>query len=115
MPNPVVHFEIMARGDRARSQKFYSDLFEWHVQPEDEMNYGVVDTHAEGGIGGGISGDGAYSGVTVYVQVDDLQKFLDKAESLGGKTVMPPMEVPGVVTLAMFSDPEGNVIGMIQG
>ena len=115
MPNPVVHFEIMARGDRARSQKFYSDLFEWHVQPEDEMNYGVVDTHMEGGIGGGISGDGAYSGVTVYVQVDDLQKFLDKAESLGGKTVMPPMEVPGVVTLAMFSDPEGNVIGMIQG
>ena len=69
----------------------------------------------KGGIGGGISGDGAYSGVTVYVQVDDLQKFLDKAESLGGKTVMPPMEVPGVVTLAMFSDPEGNVIGMIQG
>ncbi len=115
MPNPVVHFEIMARGDRARSQKFYSDLFDWHVQPEDDMNYGVVDTHAEGGIGGGISGDGAYSGVTVYVQVDDLQKFLDKAESLGGKTVMPPMEVPGVVTLAMFSDPEGNVIGMIQG
>ena len=105
----------MAREDRARSQKFYSDLFEWHVQPEDEMNYGVVDTHTEGGIGGGISGDGAYSGVTVYVQVDDLQKFLDKAESLGGKTVMPPMEVPGVVTLAMFSDPEGNVIGMIQG
>ncbi len=59
MPNPVVHFEIMARGDWARSQKFYSDLFEWHVQPEDEMNYGVVDTHAEGGIGGGVSGDGA--------------------------------------------------------
>ena len=115
MPNPVIHFEIMARGDRAKSQQFYSDLFEWHVDPNDEMNYGMVDTHTEGGIGGGISGDGAYNNVTVYVQVDDLQKFLDKAESLGGKTVMPPMEVPGVVKLAMFSDPEGNVIGMVEG
>lgn len=115
MPNPLVHFEIMARGDRTKSQQFYSELFEWHVDPSDEMNYGMVDTHTEGGFGGGISGDGAYSGVAVYVPVDDLQKFLDIAEKLGGKTVMPPFEVPGVVKMAMFSDPEGNVIGMVEG
>ena len=52
--------------------------------------------------------------MTVYVQVDDLESYLKKAESLGGKTVMPVTEIPGVVTLAMFSDPEGNVIGMVK-
>ena len=74
----------------------------------------MVDTQTERGFGGGISGDGAYRGVTVYVRVDDLQKFLDKAEILRGKTVTPPMEVPGVVKLAMFSDSEGNLIGMVE-
>ena len=45
---------------------------------------------------------------------EDLQATLDKAESLGGKTTMPIMEIPGMVTLAQFSDPDGNVIGIVQ-
>lgn len=115
MPNPVVHFEIMAKGGREKSQKFYSELFGWHINSEDAMNYGMVDTHSEDeGIGGGISGDAPYSGVTVYVQVADLQAALDKAESLGGKTITPPMEIPGVVSMAHFADPDGNVIGLVK-
>ena len=76
----------------------------------------MVDTHSEGGINGGIgpTNDGT-SRVTFYAQVDDLQAYLDKAERLGGKTVLPPMEIPDTVTLAMFSDPEGNLIGLIKG
>ena len=53
--------------------------------------------------------------VTFYVQVSDLQEYLDKAEKLGGKTVMPPTEIPNVVTIAMFQDPEGNFIGLLKG
>jgi predicted enzyme related to lactoylglutathione lyase len=54
--------------------------------------------------------------ITFYVQVDDLQKYLDRAEELGGKTVMPPSEIPGTgVMLAMFTDPSGNVIGLSKG
>ena len=60
------------------------------------------------------AGEGANTGVTFYVQVDDLQAYLDKAESLGGKTIMPPMEIPDMVKLAVFSDPEGNVIGIVN-
>jgi predicted enzyme related to lactoylglutathione lyase len=47
MPNPVLHFEIMAKGDRKKSQEFYSQLFDWHVDDDNPMNYGVVDTHSE--------------------------------------------------------------------
>ncbi len=75
----------------------------------------MVDTHAEGGINGGIApaNDGT-SRATFYAQVDDLQAYLDKAERLGGKTVLPPTEIPDMVTLAMFTDPEGNMMGLIK-
>ena len=115
MPNPVVHWEITGR-DAPKLQSFYADLFGWSVNPDNPMDYGLVDTQAEGGINGGIAqAQEPATRVTVYVQVDDLQAYLDKAESLGGKTLMPPTEIPGIVTLAMFADPEGNVTGMILG
>ena len=34
---------------------------------------------------------------------------------MGGKVLMPPTEIPNVVTLAMFADPDGNAIGLIKG
>jgi uncharacterized protein len=48
------------------------------------------------------------------VQVDDVQSTLDAAEKLGGKTVMPPMQVPEGPEVAMFADPEGNSIGVVK-
>lgn len=49
-----------------------------------------------------------------YVQVDDLDAYLKKAESLGGRTVVPPTEIPNMVTFAMFADPDGNAVGLIK-
>lgn len=114
MPNPVVHWEILGR-DGKQLQDFYARLFEWHVDANNPHNYGMVDTHVPGTVNGGIgAGDGAPR-VTVFVQVDDLQAYLNKAERLGGKTVMPPTEIPNMVTFALFSDPDGNVIGLVKG
>lgn len=114
MANPVVHFEIMGK-DGAALQRFYGSLFDWKIDASNPMNYGIVPP-GEGGIGGGVAGsqDGSPA-VTVYVQVDDLQATLDKAEGLGGKTLMPPMDVPGGPTIAQFSDPDGNAVGLIKG
>jgi len=36
------------------------------------------------------------------------------AEKLGAKVVMPPMQVPEGPEIAMFSDPDGNVIGLAK-
>jgi predicted enzyme related to lactoylglutathione lyase len=116
VPNPIVHFEIVGKEGK-KLQNFYGSLFDWKVDANNEWNYGMVDTETPGaGIAGGIGPtmDGQ-SRVTVYAQVPDLQAYLDKAEKLGGKTLMPPTEIPGAVTMAMFSDPEGNVMGMIKG
>jgi len=116
MAAPVVHWEINAR-DANRAKEFYSSLFGWKINSNNPMNYGIVNTGSKLGANGGIgqtSGTTPAPTVTFYVQVKDLQAYLNKAESLGGRTVMPPTEIPGMVTLAMFSDPEGNTIGLVK-
>ena len=112
MPNPVVHFEIQSE-NAERCQRFFGDLFDWHVDANNPMNYGFVDTHDEG-INGGIGGARGANMVTFYVQVDDINAYLAKAEGLGGKTVMPRTVIPDAVTLALFSDPDGNTIGLVE-
>ncbi len=76
----------------------------------------MVDTKANGhGIGGGIgpSRDGRNM-VTFHIEADDLAGTLARIERLGGKTVVAPMQA-GPVELALFADPEGNVIGLAKG
>jgi predicted enzyme related to lactoylglutathione lyase len=116
MANPVVHFEVLGT-DGAKLQRFYGDLFGWKVNTDNPMSYGMVDTGVEGAIGGGVGGvpEGQPGMVTFYVQVDDLEASLKRAEQLGGRTVNPPMEVPGGPVLAHFADPEGHVIGLVKG
>ena len=112
MGNPVTHFEIIGR-DGAKLQKFYSDLFGWNIDANNPMNYGMVAAPDGQGIGGGVAGGDAPR-TTFYVQVTDPAAALKKAQSMGGKTLMEPQEVPGGPTIAMFSDPEGNVIGLAK-
>ena len=114
MPNPVVHWEIWAR-DRKKLQDFYRRLFDWTINDDNPMNYGMVDTGG-GGINGGIMqpDPGTPAGLTFYVQVDDLQAYLDKAQGLGGQTLVPPTPIPGVGAFALFQDPEGHCVGLFK-
>jgi predicted enzyme related to lactoylglutathione lyase len=113
MANSVVHFEILGR-DGKRSQEFYASLFGWQIDANNPMSYGMVAAPEGAGIGGGVAAAQDQPMVTVYVEVADLEATLKHAEALGGKTMMPPMEVPGGPQLAQFADPDGNVIGIIK-
>jgi predicted enzyme related to lactoylglutathione lyase len=110
-----VHFEITGK-DGKKLQDFYSGVFNWKVDANNPMNYGIVSNEdTGGGIGGGISaGDGGTSQVTFYIEVDDPQAYLDKVTASGGRTVMPVTEIPGMVVLAQFADPEGNIVGLVK-
>ena len=114
MAYPVTHFEINAQ-DAPATQKFYKDLFGWGIDANNPDNYGVIDTNNKGtGINGGIgASQQGRSWVTFYVECDDPAATLAKAERLGGRRVMEPMESMNV-TYALFADPEGNVIGLAK-
>ena len=118
MGAPVVHWEINSN-NAGPLQEFYSKLFGWTVNANNPMNYVLVNTGNKLGTNGGIGQNDPNQpvppAVTFYVQVNDLQSTLDMAQSMGGMTVMPPMEIPDMVTMAMFRDPEGNTIGLVKG
>ena len=76
--------EYVEAGDLAR--EFYARLFDWKMEP--------------------------YNYVTIYVQVDDLDAYLERAGKLGGKTLVPPTEVPGMGRFAWLADPEGTIVGL---
>lgn len=115
MGQPVVHFEVMGK-DPAALRDYYASLFGWRFgQPMGPTDYAVVEEL--NGIGGGVgAGPEGYDGhVTFYVQVDDVGATLGQAESLGGKRMMGPDEVPGAgIVIGLFSDPEGHVIGVMS-
>lgn len=122
MGQPVVHFEVIGK-DGEKLQSYYSELFGWQIDTSNTMNYGIVqregNTNAEGiGIGGGVSGgpDGYEGHVMFYVEVPDVEAALAQAESLGGTRMMGPDEVPGAgIVLGHLKDPEGHLIGVVQG
>ncbi len=115
MANPVVHFEVTGK-DGKKLQDFYSGVFGWKIDASNPMNYGIVSNEdTGGGIGGGIGpGDGGSTSVTFYIAVEDPEAYLKKVGAAGGKTVMPLTEIPGMVKLAQFADPEGNVVGIVD-
>ncbi|MDH3189061.1 MAG: hypothetical protein OEM39_00230, partial [Acidimicrobiia bacterium] len=49
-----------------------------------------------------------------YVQVEDIEEHLGKINANGGTTVLPRTEIPEVVTFALFSDPAGNMVGLVE-
>lgn len=111
---PVVHFEITGK-DALKTQEFYRKLFDWEIQNIPEMNYGMVQPQGGRGIGGGVTGSTEQpSSVTFYVEVDDLQKYIDKAVAMGGNVIVPPTTVPGMVSFALFADPDGNMVGIVH-
>ena len=111
MGQPVVHFEIGCK-DKAKTKAFFTELFGWKVTEAGPAS--MIDTQAaDQGIAGHITalGHEPHHYTIFYVQVDDIASSLAKAESLGGKTLVPPVAIPEG-TFAWLADPEGNTIGL---
>ena len=121
MGQAVVHFEVVGKdGDALR--RYYGELFGWNIDTNNPMQYGMIDgkdnttVSGDTGIGGGVAqGPDGYEGhVTFYVAVPDVEAALQKAESLGGRRVMGPENIMDMVELGQFTDPEGNLIGLVK-
>ncbi|MBI4175613.1 MAG: VOC family protein [Candidatus Aenigmarchaeota archaeon] len=122
----VVHFEIPA-DNIARAQKFYKSVFGWKIDkvPEAKMEYYMVSTvevdqksrkpKEPGAINGGLmprmqKGEAP----VIVINVSNLDSYLKKVTTAGGKIVMPKMSVMDIGLYARFADPEGNIVGIWQ-
>lgn len=95
---------------------FYRDLFGWSIQPLEGMNYNLIDTQGGAGSNGGIGKSGTGDPwATFYVEAEDPQACLDKAQSMGAEVVVPVTDIPGFGSFAMFNDPDGLLIGIAKG
>ena len=111
----VVHVEIPSANVEAAG-RFYADLFGWKLQHIPEMNYTMWE--AEDHTGGGfpeISVDNPAGQVLVYIDSDDIDADLKKAEKLGGKILRKKSEIPGMGWFGVFQDPTGNVLAVYTG
>jgi uncharacterized protein len=110
MTNPVCHFEIGCR-DRAKTKEFFNELFDWKMEDAGPATY----IRTGNDVGGHITALGRepHNYTIFYVKVDDVNTYLEKASSLGGKILVPPVTIPSG-TVAWFADPEGNTIGLFQ-
>jgi hypothetical protein len=123
--NPVVHFEMPAE-DNARAKKFYEDVFGWTmVQLGSDMGDYLLATTSpvdknnmhinKGAINGGFFKKGDYGTIPhVVVAVDNLTEHMDIVKKSGGKIMGQVMDIPGIGEFVMFSDTEGNQVGMLQ-
>ena len=110
MGKPVVHFEIGCR-DIPKTEAFYSELFGWTAQAAGPAS--MIDTGSQSGIQGHMTalGHEPYHYTIFYVEVEDVQAYIDKATALGGKMLVPPISIPAG-TFAWIADPDGNTVGL---
>jgi uncharacterized protein len=112
MPNPIVYFEITGN-DKAALEDFYTAVFDWQLTPaNDRYTHVAPGSGVNGGIGKVM--DGGPGSVTFYVEVESIEDALTRVEGRGGQRVMGPQQMPNGPLIALFTDPEGRAIGLIQ-
>jgi len=120
----IAYFEIPADNvDRAKH--FYHSLLGWKIGPtKTPMDPAMTATMEYQDVMTGDPKEGTLSmgglykrqmpGTPIinYAITEDFDKTLAKVEKLGGKIVMPKMEIKSVGLTAIIQDTEGNVIGL---
>ena len=108
----------LVTSDPEGAARFYGDLFGWRVatMPLSQGHYRTVSV-----------GDTAVGGIMAtppnagpmpptwgcYVTVDDVDAVLARCAALGGKTLVPPMDIPAVGRMAVLQDPQGAVLSVM--
>lgn len=114
MNNPVIHFEINVYNAK-RARAFYQKVFGWKIarleKMDKHMSHASISRTGRKGIGGGIAGTNS-RGVTMYVQVDNIEATFKKIKKQGGKVTRKVMEIPGMGRIGWFRDQAGNELGL---
>lgn len=100
--------------DLERARAFYGGLFDWEFKP---MGEGYLEMRPPEGLSAGLQQvEKVKPGESpvVYVEVDEIEPYLEKAGALGGGVAVPKTEIPGLGWYAHLTDPDGSIVGLFQ-
>ncbi len=100
---PIVFFDV-AGPDANALKTFYAGNFGWSI----DGAHGITTPNLKGT----LRQDPAET--LVYLGVPDIAATLTGIVGSGGSVVIPRTVVPNVVTFAIFKDPAGNRVGLVE-
>ena len=106
------HIEIPVK-NAEKLGPFYADVFGWEITPFPGMDYTLY--KPGDGVGGGFDRENspvAEGGITLYIEVEDIDAILKAVVDKGGKVMKPKFAIPNVGQIALFTDPDGNRMGL---
>ncbi len=113
MEHPIAHIEWTVLG-LDRCKVFYMGMFGWEFSSmgtdylinfsSDGPSFGLMKTRKEATPGFPV----------VYLEVDDLKKYLERVKELGGKVSEDTGYIPDKGYYAHVIDPDGNMVGLFQ-
>ncbi|MFZ1322825.1 MAG: VOC family protein [Ignavibacteria bacterium] len=113
MNNRVVYFEIPS-DEPERLMNFFEKVFGWeYEQFADDYWSAFSGNEDTQGINGAImkKRDQKHTVVNT-ISVDNIDEYVKKIESNGGKIVIPKFPVPSIGWVLYFTDPDGNLHGI---
>jgi len=128
LDHTIVHFEIPA-DDIEKLKKFYMDLFGWTMNrypgpttyymigtvPVDEKTMMPLRPGVNGGMYEKKNASSRELAIPLnYISVESVEEYSKKVMALGGKILVPKMEIPTIGWWALAEDPEGNRFGMLE-
>jgi len=105
--------------DTDAATKFYTELFGWTAKAQDmgTMIYTVF-SKGETMVGGmmkiGPEMGGAPPHWMNYFGTADCDATVERSQRAGGKTIVPPTDIPGVGRFAVLSDPQGAAFAVLK-
>lgn len=115
MGQPVLQWQIISKNPD-QAVDFYCRLFDWSVNTDNALGYRMIETHSGRGAEGGVwpCPPEGHPTVVLYVAVDDVAAYVEKASQLGASVIIPPQKLPEGDEMAVIRDPEGLAVGLFK-
>ncbi len=110
--------ELLTR-DTAAATRFYTNLFGWGAKVSEGAGFPYTHWRVDGtDIGGMMAMNEQWGPIPPhwmnYVSVAHCDAGVAKAGQLGGKVLVPAMDIPHVGRFAVLQDPQGAALSIIQ-
>jgi len=110
----VNHVEIPVL-DLKKAREFYKITFDWEVDLDSMLNYGLVELKGAASIGLFIVEKIPEHGINVVFEVEDIEQMLKDIIKAGGEVKREKYEIaPEIGFSAQFQDCFGNEFGLFS-